>query len=381
LLGGSGTAGADAVAVDNAGEAFVGGTTTNGATAFPTTAGAYQRTFAGTGDGFVTKFAAGGGSLAYSTLLGGSGTSTVTAIALDAGLGARVAGTTTGSTFPTTTGAVQTTFSGTQDAFASALNATGTALPYSTFLGGTGSASATGAGVAPDGSTWVSGTVTGGGFPTQLPTQSSNAGGTDAFLSHLASNYGSLLFSTYAGGSGNDTGAGVAVDAGGDAFLAGATNSASFPVAHSATYEDAYVQEYGATPPPPVITGIGSPTGSSNYLTSNPNQSIVGTASPGATVTLSAQGVGVVGSTTANGTTGAWTYNYAATTLPAGSTAFTATETVSGVLSAASAAFFVVYTTTNPTVKLTPVGQPDTSLAPEFEATVSDPYGVPDGTP
>ena len=135
-LGGANLDGTGAIAVDRDGNAYVTGSTRGN---FPTTPGAFQTTFA-TGFGFdddavVTKLNATGTALVYSTYLGGGG-SAGTGIAVDGDGNAYVTGA-AGTNFPTTPGAFQTTFGGgNADAFVTKLNATGTALVYSTYLGG-----------------------------------------------------------------------------------------------------------------------------------------------------------------------------------------------------------------------------------------------------
>ena len=136
FLGGSDFDQATAVAVDSAGLAYVAGLTTS--TNFPTTTGAFDRTVSKC-DVFVSKFnpaASGAASLVYSTYLGGSQNDIGKAIAVDSSGNAYVTGQTFSNDFPTTAGAFRTTFGGVADAFVTKLNSNGTALSYSTYLGG-----------------------------------------------------------------------------------------------------------------------------------------------------------------------------------------------------------------------------------------------------
>ena len=119
--------------MDSSGDAYITGTT--GSTDFPTTAGAF-RTVNGDNDAFVTKLNADGTALVYSTYLGGNGYDQGNGIAVDSAGNAYITGSATSSDFPTTTDAVQSVFVGNVDAFVSELNAGGTALEYSTILGG-----------------------------------------------------------------------------------------------------------------------------------------------------------------------------------------------------------------------------------------------------
>ena len=124
------------IAVDTAGNAYVTGYTAS--TNFPTTPGAFQTTYGGgSDDAFVTKLNPTGTALVYSTYLGGTDSDGGYGIAVDSAGNAYVTGYTASTNFPTTPGAFQTTFGGNGDAFVTKLNPTGTALVYSTYLGGT----------------------------------------------------------------------------------------------------------------------------------------------------------------------------------------------------------------------------------------------------
>jgi hypothetical protein len=124
------------IAVDAEGNAYVAGLTWE--TNFPTTAGAYQVTFGGGfHDAFVTKFSS-TGALIYSTYIGGSGDDGATSVLVDSSGTAYVKGNTFSTNFPTTPGALSTTYTAGTDseAFVLLLNPAGSALNYSTYLGG-----------------------------------------------------------------------------------------------------------------------------------------------------------------------------------------------------------------------------------------------------
>jgi hypothetical protein len=219
-----------AIAVDSAGNAYVAGST--GSTDFPlanpvqaSNQGAYSA------NAFVTKINSAGTALIYSTYLGGSGGDTVNAIAVDASGYAYVTGSTSSTDFPIAN-AAQPNFGGGSDAFVTKLSITGTALVYSTYLGGTGSYES-GNGIAVDGSgnAYVAGTAT-ANFPTTAGSfRTSFAGGfSDAFVSKLNATGTSWIYSTYLGGTGTDSGSGIAVDASGNAFVVGTTFSNGFPM-------------------------------------------------------------------------------------------------------------------------------------------------------
>ena len=176
-------------------------------------------------------------TLSYSTYLGGSGDDDGYGIAVDSAGNAYVTGQTVSTDFPTSN-AWQPTKGGAYDAFVAALDPTGTTLLYSTYLGG--SANDVGHGIAVDsvGDAYVTGFTLSTDFPTSNPLQPTNHGGTDAFVAKFDPTGATLLYSTYLGGSFQDTGLGVAVDGAGYAYVTGYTNSINFPHVESfAAYE------------------------------------------------------------------------------------------------------------------------------------------------
>lgn len=228
FFGGSSIEAGFELAVDARGEAYVAGITLS--PDFPTTARAFDRTLGGFADGFVTKFNRDGSALVYSTLVGGSGLEGVLGLAVDLRGSAYVTGGTPSPDFPTTAGSFDTTFNGGGDAFVTKLTRDGSGLEYSSFLGG--SATDGGNGIAVD----VLGraTVTGGTRSSDFPTtagafDTTPNGDIDAFLSTLAPNGSQLVSSTYLGGTGFDSGLGVAVDRRGAASVTGETDSTDFP--------------------------------------------------------------------------------------------------------------------------------------------------------
>jgi hypothetical protein len=260
-LGSSGEDAATGIALDGAGNAYLEGYTYTYSPNFPTTPGAFQTAAGGHSHTFVAKFnpsLSGSASLVYSTYLGGSGddglvsnNGTATAneiaggIAVDSAGNAYVTSATKSTDFPTTQGAYQVTTNLVHsrkstrpgsDAFVAKLNATGSALIYSTYLGGGGSKSGDGtysggAGIAVDSSGnahvtgWTNSTV----FPTQNALQTANAGDYDAFVTVLNPSGSGLLFSSYFGGSGTDYGYGIALDSAGNAYVGGQAGSSNFP--------------------------------------------------------------------------------------------------------------------------------------------------------
>ncbi len=227
------------IAVDSDGNAYVTGKTAS--TNFPITQGALQRTLGGgaSDDVFVAKLNAAGTALMYSTYLGGTGGEEGTGIAVDAAGNAYVTGVTESTNFPTTPGAFQTASGGGVNAFVAKLNPLGTALVYSTYLGGRGGALAAGIAVDAGGSAYVTG-VAKAGFPTTPEAFQSTFGGGgpfgegDAFVTKLDPAGKALAYSTYLGGPGEDEGLGIALDSAGNAYVTGRTDSTNFPVTPSA---------------------------------------------------------------------------------------------------------------------------------------------------
>jgi uncharacterized repeat protein (TIGR03803 family) len=235
-LGGSGTGDfATAIAVNGSGDAYVTGYTYS--SDFPVSQGAFQfvNHAPGSRNAFVTALNQAGSSLVYSTYLGGTYTDSAYGIALDSEGNAYVAGSAGSTDFPVTSGAYQTTKPETFSAFITKLNPAGTALVYSTYLGGGGAldASEPANGIAVDGlgDAFVIGTTGSTNFPvTTGAYQTTSPGNNSAFLSKLNPAGTALLYSTYFGGSRADTGYAITLDAAGDAYLAGKTYSNNFPV-------------------------------------------------------------------------------------------------------------------------------------------------------
>jgi hypothetical protein len=265
---------AGAIAVDAAGDAYVAGLTHS--PDFPVTQGAFQTTNNCTANecanAFITKLNPGGTALVYSTYLGGSGASrpnmgiygdTADAIAVDAAGDAYVAGQAGSPNFPVTAGAFQTTNRGVANedtnAFVTELDPAGTALVYSTYLGGSGNALSyeVGNAIAVDtaGNVYVAGQTPSADFPvTQGVFQTTNncttiyGGCLNAFISKLNPGGTALVYSTYLGGSGNtvyvspslwlsnggDLASGLAIDSSGNVYVTGSTSSSDFPVTQGA---------------------------------------------------------------------------------------------------------------------------------------------------
>jgi hypothetical protein len=285
------------VAVDSAGDAYVSGTV--GSTDFPVTSGAYQTTNKGvTGGGgnlTLSKLNSIGTKLLYSTYLGGSGAGyridTANGLAIDSSGNAYLTGTTYEANFPVTTGAFETTNKAIPNslptAFVTKMNPTGTALVYSTYLGGSGGTHGDlGMGLAVDssGDAYITGSAGSTDFPvTSNAYQTTNAAdfnnGAVAFLTELNPSGSALLYSTYFGGANSfdDTGNGVALGSSGAVYFAGTTGALNFPITpgaykttfNSANFTTGFVSEFTLGSAPVTIA-------TTTTLTSSANPAVLG---------------------------------------------------------------------------------------------------------
>lgn len=220
-----------AVAVDSSGCAYLVGDTWS--LDFPRK-NALQASGHGDRDVFVAKMAADGGSLIYSTYLGGTGFDSGRAIAIDASGSSYITGVTWSRDFPTTSGALKPTPIGQGDVFVAKLNASGTGLIYSTYMGGSGADTATAIAVDTTGNSYIAGYTSSTDFPVFRAIQTAFRGGfNDGFVFALNASGSALVYSTYLGGAGNDVPQGIAVSAAGEAFVAGSTDSTDFPTVNA----------------------------------------------------------------------------------------------------------------------------------------------------
>ncbi|HJT53465.1 MAG TPA: SBBP repeat-containing protein, partial [Candidatus Angelobacter sp.] len=178
---------------------------------------------------FVTKFSADGQTLVYSTFLGGTVNDVADAIALDSDGRAYVTGNATSPDFPITSGAFQKTLRGGNDVFVTKFQINGGGLFYSTFLGGSGSEGGSSIAVDSLGRAYVSGGTSSTDFPILNPVQAHLAGAQDAFVTKLSATGNALFFSTYLGGTDVDVANSIRLDSAGNAFVGGATVSTNFP--------------------------------------------------------------------------------------------------------------------------------------------------------
>ena len=247
FIGGSSGEGANGIAVDNAGNAYIVGATLS--TDFPITAGAFNPIFTRI---FVTKLNRTGSALVYSTYFGA-----VTQFPLDEAVGitvdgagqAYITGNTPSPDFPVTANAFDTTCGtdgtcngGNADAFLSVLNAAGSDLVYSTYLGGSKRDEGGAVTLDSSGKAYITGTTFSSNLSVLNAAQPTCGGGTfapclDAFVARFdttLSGVSSLLYSTYLGGNGDDRGHGIAADSSGNAYVTGETISSNFPTSPGA---------------------------------------------------------------------------------------------------------------------------------------------------
>ena len=307
------------VAVDGTGRAHVTGRTRSAD--FPTTSGTIQSTIptptlpddspAEEDNVFVARLNPAGADLEYSTYLGGTDADVGRAIALDGAGNAYVAGTTWSSDFPVVpaTAAAQKQNNGTLDAFVAKLNPTGSALGYSTYLGGSGADEAFGIAVDANTNAFVVGRTNSTDLPTVNAFQGTNHGGgpetfgTDAFVSRLDADGTGFGLSSYLGGAdGVDEAWGVATRAG-VAYVVGTTSSDDFPVAFALQAQpggggaDAFVAKVGEPPttappstappstaPPSTAPPSTAPPTTFTSETSTPDSSTPAPTSPGSAV-------------------------------------------------------------------------------------------------
>lgn len=227
-----GTAGerAHGIAVDTSGNAYVTGTT--GSADFPMLNPVQPSFGGGLSDAFVSKFDS-TGALVYSTPLGGSSDDEGVDIAVDVEGSAYITGNTSSNDFPVLHPVQGPPNDSSEQVFVAKLNPSGLGLTYSTYLGGSQTDNAGSIAVDSAGSAYVSGASDSPDFPTVNALQSTSAGFFDAFVAKLTADGSALEYSTYIGGSGYEGSSDIIVDAAGNAFVTGYTNSTDFPTANA----------------------------------------------------------------------------------------------------------------------------------------------------
>jgi hypothetical protein len=238
VFGGNGGEYAAAVAVDANGNAYVTGPTSS--LDYPVTTGAYQQHRLSTGSNtvFVSKINPTGTAFVYSTYLGGSTDELSTSIALDSSQSAYITGSTRSTDYPVTSAAFQKTKKTAGDTqttgFVSKLNAAGSALVYSTYLGGSSVDQPAGIAVNASAQAFVTGMTLSSDFPVTSgalqTTKGPNTNAQSAFVTRLSSSGSGLVYSTFLGGSANTLATAIALDKNNNAFVTGKTSADDFPV-------------------------------------------------------------------------------------------------------------------------------------------------------
>jgi hypothetical protein len=216
------------IAVDSKGYAYVAGWTASAN--FPLKK-PFQNKIKGQTDVFICKIKPLGKQLVYSSFLGGSDFDYAYSVAVDKNGAAYITGTTYSlNDFPLKN-PFQSIFGGSwADAFVCKINPSGSALVFSTFLGGDGHDYGWGIAVDSSFNVYVTGETSSANFPTQNPIQAVHGGYRDAFVTKINSEGNAFVYSTYLGGSENDNGYAIVLDSSQAVYIAGNTWSSNFPV-------------------------------------------------------------------------------------------------------------------------------------------------------
>lgn len=267
-IGGSGDDNAYAMAVDGSGNAYLTGYASSWEAltdSFPATVGAYDKSYnGGTIDAFVTKLDCASNILTYSTFIGGSSFEDARGLVIDGSGSAYVCGYTGSSNFPTTSGAYAQNYNGGPfDGFVLKLSANGSALTYSTFIGGQYTDGAYALALGAGSTVRVCGYTASSDFPTTSGAYDQTFNGNDdIFVATLNSGGSALLSSTFIGGQGTDYAYAILVDAGGNAYVSGNTSSTDFP-----TTGGAFDRIYGGGAHDACVLRVGAGDGSLGYST------------------------------------------------------------------------------------------------------------------
>ncbi len=276
-IGGRGEDCGCGIEVDSSGNAYITGYTDDDTTDYPTTTGAYNTSHNGNEDVFITKLNSSGSSLIYSTFIGGSNNDGgwggidvgFSDIEIDTKGNAYVTGSTDSTNYPTTTGAYSISHNGgNYDVFVTKLNSLGSSLIYSTFIGGSNDEGGNDIEIDKSGNVYVTGYTSSTDYPTTYGAyDTSHNGNYDVFVTKLNSSGSTIKYSTFIGGSGSETGWGIAIDHGNNAFVTGNTSSTDYPTTSGAfarTYNGSgSLNKYGDA----FITKLNSSGSSLNYST------------------------------------------------------------------------------------------------------------------
>ncbi len=241
FIGGSDNEYLDAIGIDSSGNVFVAGGTLSDN--YPTTPGAYDTTYNGIKDVFVSRLDNNLSSLLSSTYIGGSGYEDACTLTIDSSGNVFVAGGVKSNSYPTTPGAYDTSYNGDTDFFISKLNGNLSSLLSSTFIGGSGKDYVYAIGIDSSGDVFIAGRTESSDYPTTSGAYDTTNAGGDGFVSRLDSNLSSLLSSTFIGGANDDHAHALDIDSSGNVFVAGWTLSPYYPTtagAYDTTYNGSW---------------------------------------------------------------------------------------------------------------------------------------------
>ena len=232
-IGGNGKDVGYSIALDSSSNIYITGETNS--LNFDITPGAFKTAISGSIDGFVTKINSSTGNLIYSTFLGGNGDDFANSIAIDNSSNAYITGETNSTDYNITLGSFQSTSGGGSDVFISKLNSIGSALIYSTLIGGSGADA--GSSIALDnlGNAHITGLTNSTNYDiTSGAYQSTLGGNLDVFVTKLNSTGASLIYSTYIGGSNNDRSTSIVIDSINNVYITGYTQSTNYDITSGA---------------------------------------------------------------------------------------------------------------------------------------------------
>ncbi|MFC1508289.1 SBBP repeat-containing protein [Candidatus Omnitrophota bacterium] len=258
FIGGSASDVASGIAVDSSGNAYITGTSPS--SDFPTTYGAYDESYnggsssnEGRGDIFVAMLNASGNSLVYSTFIGGTGDDIGKQIVLDGSNNIHITGQTSSSDYPTTTGAYDEVYNGTNDVVYAKLNSTFSNLLYSTFIGGSSNEIGNNIALDSTGNIHICGNTSSSDFPTSSGAYDETYNSSwDGFITKFNPS-GNIIFSTYLGGSGNDGIYNQDVDDSGNIYLAGycstgfPTTTGAYDETHNGAEQEGFISKINAS--------------------------------------------------------------------------------------------------------------------------------------
>ncbi|MHA2101318.1 MAG: SBBP repeat-containing protein, partial [Candidatus Kariarchaeaceae archaeon] len=264
-IGGSNTDKGFSIDLDSQGNSYIIGYT--GSNDFPVF-NAYNSTFGGSNDIFVTKLNSTGNGLIFSTYIGGSSSDSGEGIAIDDQGNSYITGYTWSNNFPVIN-AYNTTYGGSKDVFVLKLNSTGNGLHFSTYIGGSGNDEGHAIVIDSQGNSYITGSTGSVNFPTMNAYNDTFGGYFDIFLTKLNSTGDGAVFSTYVGGSSIDIGNSIAIDSLGNSYITGYTGSNNFPVlnAFNSTFSggyDVFMMKLTSNTAPQVTDALISPSNPTN---------------------------------------------------------------------------------------------------------------------